>query len=203
MSQIRVRNLEAHEIPRASQVMVDAFFNDPFWTFIFPDEARRRRQGPRLAASLIRCARLFGRAWTTPGVEGVALRRLPGDYDISFWQLLRSGMILMPAVIGFRAFLRVQKLVGEMDRRHGEKPLAPHWHAWILAVDPKKQGQGFGAALMAHTFRETEGAALYLETLTERNVAIHGKHGYRVLTDRPIPGANGLNLWTMWREGPK
>jgi MFS family permease len=48
----------------------------------------------------------------------------------------------------------------------------PHWYLWLLGVDPDRQGQGVGSALLAPILAraDAEGLPCALETLTERNV---------------------------------
>jgi ribosomal protein S18 acetylase RimI-like enzyme len=68
----------------------------------------------------------------------------------------------------------------QMDRYH---PKTPHWYLWMIGVDPARQGQGFGSALLKHTLRlvDEQGAVAYLESSNPKNVPLYERHGFEVL----------------------
>jgi hypothetical protein len=46
---------------------------------------------------------------------------------------------------------------------------------------------------------DTSGTPAFLETATERNVALYRRHGFDVIAQyRPAP--DGPQVWAMWRE---
>jgi ribosomal protein S18 acetylase RimI-like enzyme len=70
----------------------------------------------------------------------------------------------------------------------------------VLGVDPPRQGQGVGSALMAPVLARADAAAqpCYLETNKEINVKLYTKHGFEVQFEGDIPNG-GPYLWTMKR----
>jgi GNAT superfamily N-acetyltransferase len=196
---IPVREITKDEVDRAAVVLGAAFVDDPLIQFAQPDLEARRVAMPKLARGWIRYGQLYGKTWVTPGLEGVAVRRRPGD-EMGFWHLLRAGMLNMYSVLGADAFKRFMQVTSELDRLRKEAKLPRFWHAFSIGVDPKQRGAGFGGALMAKTFQvsDSDGCPCYLETFSDRNVAIHGKHGYRVVTEGTVPNT-ALRFWTMLR----
>ena len=55
-----------------------------------------------------------------------------------------------------------------------------------------------GSALLKHTLApvDAQGVAAYLETTTERNVALYRRHGFEVTDRFDLPG---VTFWTMTR----
>src|SRR4051812_4431666 len=107
-SQFEVRGLKWREIPNAGEIINASFFSDPWWKYLFPDEEERQAIGPWLASSWIRYAYLWGSVWTTPQLEGVALRRGPGQYPMPLWKIFLAGMISTPQRLGPSAFMRLE-----------------------------------------------------------------------------------------------
>jgi GNAT superfamily N-acetyltransferase len=157
-----------------------------------------------LLRTWVRYAILEGMAWCTDGLEGVALRRAPGRADLRLINLVRSGILLVPLVLGLGATWRLLRTGWEMDRRHRAALSGPHWYCWMIGVDPRHRGAGVGGALMRHTFAQADEAELpcYLETTHPNALQVHLHHGFEVVSDAPLPGTN-LRVWTMVRSPRK
>jgi GNAT superfamily N-acetyltransferase len=71
----------------------------------------------------------------------------------------------------------------------------------LLGVDPPRQGQGVGGALIAPVLAKTDAAGVpcYLETMKTRNVPFYRKHGFEVVVEDDLPGG-GFHFWTMRRD---
>ena len=72
------------------------------------------------------------------------------------------------------------------------------WYLDAIGVEPSKQGSGVGAALVRHGLdAATEaGAAAFLETGVERNVAYYERFGFRVV-EQGRPTDDGPRIWFM------
>ena len=77
----------------------------------------------------------------------------------------------------------------------------PHWYMWGLAVDPVRQGQGIGAALLREGLRKVDGQGMpcYLETHAEQNLPFYEKEGFAVVRSEQVLGSE-LRFWCMLRE---
>ena len=77
----------------------------------------------------------------------------------------------------------------------------PHWYLQIIGVAPEHQGKGFSSQLMRPMLArfDREGLPCYLETQTEKNVAIYRRFGFRVIYNGVSPD-KGFPVMTMLRE---
>jgi ribosomal protein S18 acetylase RimI-like enzyme len=66
-----------------------------------------------------------------------------------------------------------------MDRYH---PKEPHWYLAMIGVDPSRQGQGLGAALLKATLAQVDeqGLPAYLESSNPANLPLYERHGFEV-----------------------
>jgi GNAT superfamily N-acetyltransferase len=71
-------------------------------------------------------------------------------------------------------------LFEEMARRH---PQEPHWYLPLIGVDPARQGQGLGAALMRPVLEECDEVHLlaYLESTNPRNRPFYERLGFEAI----------------------
>ena len=77
-------------------------------------------------------------------------------------------------------------------------PDEPLWHLDSVAVEPRAQGRGIGSALIEFglDLARVDGAGVFLETGTPRNVPLYERFGFRVLEDADAPGG-GPQIWFM------
>lgn len=196
-----VRDLHPTELDRATEVLVHAFDEDPALRHVLPDAEVRRRVGPRLARAWLTYAMRYGRVFVTDGLEGVALRRPPGQEHLSVWGLIVCGFLPVLWALGPRAVWKLLVAGHVTDARHQAAVSEPHWYCWLLAVDPKHQGEGHGGALIRHTFAQADrqGRLCYLETSSERALSCHRRHGWEVVDAGVVPGTD-LMVWNMVRR---
>ena len=72
------------------------------------------------------------------------------------------------------------QIMQQMARYH---PKEPHWYLPLIGVDPPRQGQGHGAALLKYGLAacDRDGTAAYLESTNPRNVPLYQRHGFEIL----------------------
>ncbi len=193
--------LVANQQKQASELMGEAFLNDPMWKYLVPDEARRALVVPLSMNILVRYSLLYGEIYTTPALDGVACWLLPGQTTPIFSRLVRIGIRSAPLQLGwtgFRRFIAVENYCGEVHKR-----IVPgkHWYLWGLGVEPSRQGQGIGGMLMQPVLARADSDRLpcYLETTNEKNVPFYEKHGFKVVSEGNVP-RHALHIWAMLRE---
>ena len=106
----------------------------------------------------------------------------------------------MPFRAGLGGFSRFLTMWRTLEARH-ELDVAPrHWYVWLLGVDPPRQRQGVGSALLAAVCEraDREHVPCYLDTTRERNLAFYRRHGFTVVYEGDFP-RNGPHLWTLVR----
>jgi GNAT superfamily N-acetyltransferase len=189
---------------RAVEVLTRAFQADPMYNYFFSDPREQARSLPGLWDGLVRYTLRYGEVYTTAQVSGVACWLSPGNTDMTFWRMLRTGMRLARAFMRFPpdARRKSQAVLGYLEQvRKRLMGRRPHWYLMALGVEPARQGQGIGGQLIQPVLARADQAGLpcYLETETERNVAFYQKRGFVVAQGGPVPG-HTLPLWMMVRE---
>jgi ribosomal protein S18 acetylase RimI-like enzyme len=178
--------------------LASAFQDDPVIAWIFPDQQRRRAVLPAFMEFRLRkLAFPHDEVWMTAGGAAAAVwLPPPGRWQLSRAQRLR----LLPALVGFFG-LRTASVLGGLERMEKRHPQdRSHWYLFILGTEPAAQGQGLGSALLAHMLArvDVDGMPAYLESSSERNLALYGRYGFEVTGEVAIPG--GPRIWPMWRE---
>jgi ribosomal protein S18 acetylase RimI-like enzyme len=71
--------------------------------------------------------------------------------------------------------------VGEQIRSY--HPEGPHWYLAAVGVDPSRQGEGLGSAMIKEGLRrcDAQGLPAYLESSNPRNIPLYERHGFEVI----------------------
>lgn len=188
------RLAQASDRATVAAMLTRAFADDPLVTWVF-DRAGRSEAARR---------RFFGwyfdqfvaqdTCWVESSVRGAALWALPGQWAASPLRQAQLALAMAPAV---RRPVRVLRGIGQVELAH---PKEPHLYLAVLGADPAAQGQGVGSALLRTGLElaDEERWPAYLETATERNVALYGRFGFEVTRRIDMPGG-GPPVWLMWR----
>jgi ribosomal protein S18 acetylase RimI-like enzyme len=194
--------LALDQVRDAGEVLARAFHDEPGWSWILPCESRRVRVMPWFMEAWAKYCRKYGEAYTTTGkVEGAALWIPPGKYPQSVVRMMLSGLMLVPLKFGWTAFGRVMASLSCYERLHKRDVPPRHWYLPTLGVDPPRQGQGIGSALLRPVLEmaDTEGLFCYLETETEKNVLFYRRQGFEIAAEDDLPNG-GPHFWTMRRK---
>jgi ribosomal protein S18 acetylase RimI-like enzyme len=186
------------DAPRLARALASAFQDDPVIAWIFPDEHRRRGVLPAFMEFRLRkLAFPHDEVWMSAGGTAAAVWFPPPGR----WQLSRSQRLrLLPPLVRFLG-LRTASVLGGLERMEARHPHdRSHWYLFILGTEPAAQGRGLGSALLAQMLArvDADGMPVYLESSSERNLALYGRHGFEVTGEVAIPG--GPRIWPMWRE---
>jgi len=146
--------------------------------------------------------RKHGEAYATAGsVQGAALWIPPGKYPLSTAGMLLAGLMFVPLKFGRAAFGRLMSSLSYYEQLHKHDVPGRHWYLATLGVDPPRQGQGIGSALLRPMLAraDAEGLFCYLETEKEENVPFYRRHGFEVAAEHDLPNG-GPHFWTMKRK---
>ncbi|MDJ0953465.1 MAG: GNAT family N-acetyltransferase [Acidimicrobiia bacterium] len=185
-----VFTVEKGERAQAGAVLGRAFYDDPQWSRMMPDDDVRRVRLPMMfegAAQMTIAAK--GVPQRTAGFEAVALWLAPGR-DVGFRAMLGSGFAsarwaFKPPRQDFRLMMRVMR---QFDRKKKQLMTEPHWYLMALGVDPDHQGRGHGSTLVRHGIEraDRDGRMIYLETETEQNLDFYTRLGFDVIDEMTI-----------------
>jgi ribosomal protein S18 acetylase RimI-like enzyme len=73
-----------------------------------------------------------------------------------------------------------QEIFGFVEQMDNSHPSEPHWYLPMIGVDPSKQGQGYGSALLKHALErcDGEGKLAYLEASSPKSIPLYQRHGF-------------------------
>src|SRR5262249_8945397 len=195
---MEIRRATSADVPLVVEILAEAFIDDPFMSWMFPD-ARRR---PVLAAHYFRSItsglylrhrEMFlnaehGTLICLP--VGIRADALPLRTFLGmFWRMLWAH--------GFAGLNRARIAQDVLKANH---PKEPHYYLPALGMRKERQGQGVGTALMRHVTQECDRAKVlsYLENSNEHNTPLYERMGFRTVAEWRAPG--GPTLWFMRRE---
>jgi GNAT superfamily N-acetyltransferase len=186
------------EIEPVARSLAEAFYEDPHFRWIVPDDAKRLERLTRgFALFTTRVWLPHDEGYTHESLCGAALWMPPGTWHLSVFAQLR----LLPATVhrlrGDSS--RLLRALTFIERKHPREP--GHWYLPIIGVAPAWQGRGFGAALLLPMLGRCDAAGLpaYLEASSPRNRALYERHGFEVMEECRY-ASDGPPLWRMWRE---
>lgn len=192
----RVRKSDIHG---CGHVLADAFRGDPVWRALL--EGASDEQWQSFFESPVRYGLCYGRVYATSArLEGIAVW-VPGRFaDLTTRRGIRSGSFITAMRLGLRLPATVRTVFQPLGAdRHAIT--RRHLYLMIVGVAPEHQGQGFGRALIDTLIAHGERRKLpiYLETSTERTVAMYERFGFRVSRRVTHPVIN-VPQWEMIRE---
>ncbi len=189
--------LSSHE-DEFADVLSRAFYNDPYYLWIMPNDKRRMAQLHWWMKILLRYTLLYGSIHHTEDHKGIAMWVGPDEPVIDDVKILSMGVVMYPLKIGIRNFLRVLDISGQWKREH-KKRSERHYYLMVIGVEPEFQGTGIGSRLMQVGLNraDDENLECYLETVTEEDVEFYKKHNFDVVLNRGF-GVNN-QYWLMTR----
>ena len=156
-------------------ILALAFSTDPAVRYMFPGAATYLANFNRLATGMAGSALAAGTAWVADDGGAAALWLAPGA------EADKDAII---ALVGEAVAPERQAVLGElgdlMDEFH---PAEPHWYLSMIGVDPSRQGQGLGSALLKAGLArcDADGLPAYLESSSPKNVPLYERHGFEII----------------------
>lgn len=195
--------LQKKDISRAGEVLGDAFQHDPIWKEVFKGEPRDSKKRNASFEIPVRYCMKYGEAYaTSENLEGVAAW-IPGNLaDMTFPRIIRSGSLGSALKMGARLAAKMKPAFMPIQRdRHEHMKEKSYMYLQIVGVALKLQGCGFGGRLLRALIEKCEktGLPIYLETETEKNVAMYERFGFTMVKQIVVPELN-LPMWEMIRD---
>jgi GNAT superfamily N-acetyltransferase len=190
-----IRKATREDGPAIVDAMAHAFYDDPVFTWLFPDDHRRLAQSRKYFRGRARALFRQDEIYTVDGGAAAAMWARPGEWRDPPLEVLRQFAALAPAL--WKRAPRSLAGLRMIEERH---PSKPHWYLSVLGTRPDRQCQGLGSALLEPVLGECDRLEIpaYLETGRERNVHFYTRHGFKVTEQIRMP--DGPPMWLMWRE---
>jgi ribosomal protein S18 acetylase RimI-like enzyme len=181
----------------ASAVLARAFQDDPAWSWVFPNPSRRAALLPWLFQTGFEVTE--AEIWTTGGdMLGIARWLPPGRPVVHVGPMLRA-LVATPlrvreATTRFFAYGRA------VEAMRADAVPEPHWYLAGIGVEPARQREGIGSALITPGLDAAAAAGLPAALLTnsDRNLSFYGRHGFEVVREGRTP-EDGPRAWMMRR----
>jgi ribosomal protein S18 acetylase RimI-like enzyme len=189
-----MRPATTKDVQRLKTVLAEAFFDDPVFGWLMPEDGRRQARLRRyFGIDLRHFALAHGRVWTTGDLSGAALILPPGR-----WRVPPRTTLLHGSAFGIH-LSRAVRMGAAMEWRHARELREPHYYVRDIGVHPDMQGRGLGSALMRPTLErcDREGSPAYIEASSERSAALYERLGFQHVKELRVGGSPPL--WLMIR----
>jgi GNAT superfamily N-acetyltransferase len=193
--------LESSQIQLASEILGNAFADDPlFQHFTDSDERRRLSSLQWLGKTILDYAYPHRAVYTTESISGVAVWIPPHQFPLNELRLLQVGVYALPFKLRLSRLLPSIPLFFQIEACHKTWMSQPHWYLMMLGVDPDRQNCGVGSALLQPVLAQADRDKLpcYLETSTAAAVRFYQRQGFEVVETINSTQAN-IWLWAMRR----
>jgi ribosomal protein S18 acetylase RimI-like enzyme len=192
---IQIHKASRAEVSRIATMLARAFFDDPVFRWICPDERRRRVLLPAFFSLIAETVQHHDEIYLAAQGTGAALWVPPGQVLVAEEHADEFGRRLeeIAGVDAERAFA-VSKLI---DEHH---PPGSYYFLQFMGIEPASQGGGVGSALLTHMLERCDGEAAraYLDATSPDNKRLYERHGFRASGEYAPEG--GPPLWPMWRD---
>jgi ribosomal protein S18 acetylase RimI-like enzyme len=156
-------------------ILALAFSTDPAVRYMFPHAATYLASFNRLATAMAGSALAAGTAWVANDGAAAALWLAPG---------VHADGEAIGALVGETVSEDRLETLGQLGELMGQfHPTEPHWYLSMIGVDPSRQGQGQGSALLKAGLArcDADGLPAYLESSSPKNVPLYERHGFEVI----------------------
>lgn len=199
----KIVQLEASQIRAVSEVLGDAFKDDPvFLNFAFQNDQKRLGTIQWMSWLMLKYAHNYNTIYTTTEeLKGVAIWIPPGQFPLNDFRLLLLGAYALPFKFRLSKLFQFISLFLKLEELHKANVPQPHWYLLMLGVRPCYQSHGVGRFLIQPILEKADrkGIPCYLETSTERAVRFYQQHSFEVVKTIDF-SQKGFQIWTMRRE---
>ena len=174
---------QPHDQDRAVASLVAAFVDDPFIRWMFPDARQYLSAFPRVLKYFAGGAFEQGTAWRSTDYHAAAFWLPPG---VSPDEEGLGGVMqdwVEPAL--------QEEAFGVLEQVGKGHPDEAHWYLPAMGVDPRRQGKGYGAALLQASLAACDEAhvAAYLESTNPDNLPFYRRFGFDVIGEIQAGGS--------------
>jgi GNAT superfamily N-acetyltransferase len=192
-----VRRVTAARADEVTELFTLAFYDDPTWSWAFPDPERRMEHHRAWWGLYVHSALPHGWVWVTEDGGAASLWIPPGKPELSAEDEARARPLLRE-LLGSHAE-NVLTLLDRFDSNHptGE----PHYYLSLLGTHPDHRGRGKGMGLLAANLSRIDelGFPAYLESSNRANDQRYERLGFVQVGEFALPGGEST-VACMWRD---
>jgi GNAT superfamily N-acetyltransferase len=181
-----------------TETIATAFFNDPFWSWVFADETKRAAQFRVWWRVFVDAAfRNKNPTWIAGECASVALWTAPGGTEMTPDDEAELVRLVVEFIDGDHANTVLEVLAG-FEAAHPHD--VPHHYLSIVATHDDFRGHGYGEMLLAENLKrvDAEHMPAYLESSNPLNVNRYMRLGFEPIGEVFVPDGRPA-ITTMWR----
>ena len=197
--------LQKKDITRASLVFSRAFFMNPMFTFLIPDEAQRRKKLKYIFEYIVRYGYKFGIVYSPSSeLSGISVW-IPSKFSQeTIFRQIHAGGFKVVRKVGFGIIKKQSILMSAVNEAHNHatRDLKNGFiHLSSICVEPKEQGKGIASQLFSPMIKYSQKTKipLYLETAKEDNIHLYEHFGFEDVANTPIPKTDFINHGMVYR----
>ena len=196
----KLTSLSNDELKIASEVLTNAFQEDPVFSKLIPNDKERHKTLFKIFKFQIKYCLRHGVVLSTSNLKGISLWYPPKNAFISIWKSIKSGSLSLILKIKWKNLHVLRKNDDFCEDLHKKLVSTPHWYLSAIGIDPKHQGKGIGRRMLSFMIKKIakDHKTIFLETNSKRNVKFYKQFGFRNLHKVITPGTN-INHWSMIR----
>nr|WP_244515297.1 GNAT family N-acetyltransferase [Actinopolyspora xinjiangensis] len=189
-----VRPATRADVGAAVRTLGRAFADYPWTRHTIAADGHQRRLEAFQELFVARIGLEHGRGWVTDDCAAVSVWTTPDSTEV--------GSVFAELAPRFAELAGDRAPFAEEAERvvSPYRPQEPVWFLGTVGVDPERQGNGLGSAVIRPGLAEADrvGAAAFLETSLEGNVRFYQRLGFVVTADVRLP-SGGPRTWFMTR----
>lgn len=194
---VNARVATAADLPAVAETIARAFYQDPVWSWAFPDPERRLAQHRALWRFVVESALGYGWVWLTDECASASSWIPPDRPELRPEDEERLEPLLVE-LLGDGA-ARVLETFERFDAAHPREK--SHYYLSLLATHPDHSGRGSGMGLLADNLAriDAEGAYAFLESSNPVNDHRYERLGFVACGGFQLP-EDGPRVTQMWRD---
>ncbi len=192
-----VRRVTESEADRVVELFTLAFYEDPTWSWAFPDAEKRLDQHRIWWGLCMHSALPYDWVWMTDDGGAASLWIPPGEPELSD-EDEASVEPLLRELVGSHAD-DVLTLLERFEENHPRD--RPHYYLSLLATHPDRRGRGRGMGLLAANLAQIDEqrSPAYLESSNRANDHRYQRLGFVQVGEFAAP-SGGPTVACMWRD---
>ncbi len=167
-----IRTIKTKNRTKAIETLVLAFASDPQLRFLYPDPLQYQTYAFDFFKAFGGNAFEEQSAHQVSGFSGVALWLPPDSHPNE------EGLVNLIHKSAEES--KIPTVMAVLEQMGYYQPNEPHWHLPLIGVDPSKQGNGYGSALLKYGLEliDRQGSIAYLENTNPQNKPLYERHGF-------------------------
>ena len=196
MTTVEPHPATSEERSQVVTALCKAFFDDPVYRWLVPDDAQRRLSAVAFYSRFVAVCWPHGGVYAGDHGLAAALWLPPGRQLVTAEEAEAFNDALLASAGDDAARARMAQLFQLLDEHH---PADACWYLAFMGVEPVAQGRGIGSRLLAAVLAQVDrqNVPAYLEASSPENRRLYERHGFQTVGELTV--ADSPIIFPMWR----